>query len=46
MLIKVGNVVRLGKSVCACCSLHIQNCRCNHDKTHFDTTCPNRHSTY
>lgn len=46
MLIKVGKVERQGKPVCACCSLRIENCRCEHDREAFSTDCPNRHSTY
>ena len=50
MLIFVGKVERivLGRlqRSCACCALHIDSCRCDHSQEHWDTSCPNRHSTF
>jgi hypothetical protein len=50
MLHYVGNVERIYLfkliHVCACCNLHLEHCRCKHDKRYFDTCCPNRKSTF
>lgn len=50
MIFHVGKVTRiiLGKvqHVCACCALRVESCTCLHGHNDFDTTCPNRHTTF
>jgi len=49
VLIHVGKVTKLAPTliyVCACCGISLQNCSCDHDRECFDTSCPNRKSSY
>jgi hypothetical protein len=50
MMIHVGKVEQIvfgmRRYICACCSLNVANCKCDHDKEHFNTSCPRRKSTF